>query len=444
MWGDQATRLSRRGFMALSTGSAAALAATAGAGQASGRAESVRSTARIVIMGAGAGGASMANRLARRLDGAQITVIDGRPEHWYQPGFTLIGAGLRRASYAITSTTGWLPQNIDFIADYVAEIDPEANHVTTAGGQRVPYDYLIVASGTMLDWDAIEGFDMGLVGPEHGISAHYASPAIAELSARALDHFTDTGGVGLFGRPATELKCAGAPVKMCFLAEDMATRKGTRDRTQFIFNAQTDNLFGLNVVHHRVRQFMEERDIGYRYSHVLKAIDPITKVATFQTPDGDVRSDYDFINIVPPQRAAPAIRAAGLSHPERWLDQGWLHVDPGTLRHMRYSNIFGLGDINGVIRGKTAASVKWHLPVVEDHLISELQGREGTHQFCGYTSCPLITRVGSALLIEFNYTENLHQSFPGIVSPLEELWISWAMKVFALRPTYNAMLRGLA
>ena len=440
MGGKHSLGMSRRGFMTMATGGAVALAASGGQSAA----QPVRSNARIVIMGAGAGGASMANRLVRRLEGAQITVIDGRAEHWYQPGFTLIGAGLRPAGYAVTKTTDWLPQGIDFIADYVTEIDPDAHRVTTRGGQRIDYDYLIVASGTVLDWDAIEGFDMALVGPEHGISAHYASPEIAELSARALDRFTDMGGVGLFGRPATELKCAGAPVKMCFLAEDMADRKGTRERAQFIFNAQTDNLFGLGVVHHRVRQFMEERDIGYRFSHVLKAIDPATKVATFATPQGDVRTDYDFINVVPPQRAAPAIREAGLSDPERWVDQGWLHVDRNTLRHMRYPNIFGLGDINGVPRGKTAASVKWHLPVVEDHLIADMQGLEGTRQFCGYTSCPLITRVGRALLVEFNFTENLHQSFPGIVSPLEELWISWAMKVFALRPTYNAMLRGLA
>lgn len=430
----------RRGFMTMAAGGAAALAASSQTAQA----QTVRSNARIVIMGGGAGGASMANRLVRRLDGARITVIEGRAQHWYQPGFTLIGAGLRKAGYAITNTTDWLPRNIDFIADYVAQIDPVSNSVTTRGGRRIDYDYLIIACGTVQDHAAIEGFDLSLVGPEHGISAHYASPELAERSARAFERFTDEGGVGLFGRPATDLKCAGAPVKMCFLAEDIATRKGRRDRAQYIFNAQTNNLFGLPVVHHRVRQFFEERDIAYRYSHVLKAIDASAKVATFETPDGDVRTDYDFINVVSPQRAPQPIRDAGLSHPERWIDQGWLHVNRETLRHMTYSNIFGVGDIIAVPRGKTAASVKWHLPVVEDHLIAEIQGREGSRTFDGYTSCPLITRVGRALLIEFNFTENLHQSFPGVVSPLDELWVSWAMKVFALKPTYNAMLRGVA
>ncbi len=429
----------RRGFLGLAAGGAA-LATTAPAVQSS----TVRTSARIVILGAGAGGASIANRLANRLDGAQITILDGRQQHWYQPGFTLVAAGLRPASYATSGTGDWLPRSVTWVQEYAAEIDPEANVVTTTGGQRLPYDYLIVSTGLELDWDAIEGFDMALVGPEHGISAHYASPEMAEVSWRALDKFTDEGGMGLFGRPATEMKCAGAPVKICFLAEDIATRKGNRDRTQFIYNAQTTNLFGVPVVHHRVTQFMHERDIAYRYNHVLTAIDPGSKVATYATPDGDVQTEYDFINVVPPQRAPQVVRESGLAHPEMWLDQGWIDVDRGTLRHLRYANIFGIGDINGVPRGKTAASVKWHLPVVEDHLISEIQGREGTQIFNGYTSCPLITRIGRALLVEFNYGPDLQPSFPGVVSPLDELWVSWAMKVFALKPTYNAMLRGVA
>ena len=430
---------SRRGFLGLAAGGLAMAAAVPPA-----QADRVRTRAKIVILGAGAGGIAIANRLVERLDGAEITVVDGKTEHWYQPGFTLIAAGLRPGSYAQSRNADWMPRGVTWVQEYAAGIDPEANVVTTTGGQRLPYDYLIVSTGLSLDWDAIEGFDMSLVGPEHGISAHYASPELAETSWRALDRFTDEGGVGLFGRPATEMKCAGAPVKICFLAEDIATRKGNRDRTQFIYNAQADNLFGVPVVHHRVAQFMSERDIAWRYRHVLKAIDPGRKVATYDTPDGDVQTEYDFINVVPPQRAPQVIRESGLSHTEMWLDQGWIEVDRGTLRHLRYANVFGIGDINGVPRGKTAASVKWHLPVVEDHLVSEIAGREGTQIFNGYTSCPLITRIGRALLIEFNYSPNLQLSFPGVVSPLDELWISWAMKVFALKPTYNAMLRGVA
>jgi len=428
----------RRGFLGLAAGGAA-LAATGTAAQA----QRVRTSARIVILGAGAGGASFANRMAARLEGATITVIDGRQQHWYQPGFTLIAAGLKPASYVVSGTGHWLPSGVNWVQEYAAEIDPDANRVTTTGGQRFDYDYLIVATGLTLDWDAIEGFSLDLVG-QNGVSAHYAGPDYAELSWRALDRFTDTGGVGLFGRPATEMKCAGAPLKIAMIAEDIATRKGTRAGTQIIYNAHNPSLFGVPIVHHRVRQIFDERGIEVRSSHVLKALDASRKLATYETPDGDVETGYDFINVIPPQRAPQVVRDSGLSWADRWVDQGWIEVDRETLRHARYPNVFGIGDINGVPKGKTAASVKWHQPVVEDHLVSELQGREGTRSFNGYTSCPMITRIGRAMLIEFDYNDNLVPSFPGVIAPLEELWISWLMKEVALKPTYNAMLRGLA
>ena len=431
---------SRRGFMGLATAGGAALAF--GAGQA--QAAKQRTNARILILGAGAGGAAIANRLSDRLDGAQITILDGRAQHWYQPGFTLIAAGLRTANYANSSTAQWLPRDITFINEYAAELDPDANRVTTTGGQRIEYDYLIVATGLVLDWDAIEGFDLSMVGPETGISAHYASPELAEKSWHALDRFTNEGGVGLFGRPATEMKCAGAPLKLTMLAEDIATTKGNRDRVELIYNAQAQNLFGVPIVDHRVRQIFTDRNIAYRWQHVLKAVDAGAKTATYATPDGDVTTAWDFINVIPPQRAPQVVRDSGLSWADRWTDQGWIEVDPQTLRHRRYANVFGIGDINGVPKGKTAASVKWHQPVVEDHLISELAGREGTRVFDGYTSCPMITRIGRAMLIEFDYNDRLVPSFPGLIAPLEELWISWLMKEVALKATYNAMLRGRA
>ena len=428
----------RRGFLGLAAGSAA-LATSGGAVQA----QRLRSSARIVIVGAGAGGTAIANRLSQRLDGATITIVDGRQQHWYQPGFTLIAAGLKPARYSISQTGDWLGEGVEWIPEHAAAIDPEANAVTTVSGRRLPYDFLIVATGLSLDWDAIEGFDLSMVG-QNGISAHYAGPDYAELSWRELDRFTDRGGVGLFGRPATEMKCAGAPLKITMLAEDIATRKGTRPNVEIVYNANNQSLFGVPIVHHRVRQIFGERGITVRNEHVLKAIDPQRKVATYATPNGDVETGYDFINVIPPQRAPEVVRNSGLSWADRWTDQGWIEVDRQTLRHIRYPNVFGIGDINGVPKGKTAASVKWHLPVIEDHLVSEIQGRQGTRIFNGYTSCPMITRIGRAMLIEFDYNDNLVPSFPGVIAPLEELWISWLMKEIALKPTYNAMLRGLA
>jgi sulfide:quinone oxidoreductase len=430
---------SRRAFMGLAAGGAAlAMSGTAA------KAAKVRTSARILILGAGAGGAAMANRLSDRLEGAQITVLDGRAQHWYQPGFTLIAAGLQKADYAISKTEQWLPRNITFISEYAAELDPEARRVTTVSGTKIEYDYLIVATGLVLDWDAVEGFNLDMVGPDTGISAHYAGPEYAEKSWHAMDRFTSEGGVGVFGRPATEMKCAGAPLKLTFLAEDIATTKGNRGKCEFIYNAPSPVLFGVPIVHHKVRSLFDARGIQVNYKWVLKSIDASARTATYEGENFEETISWDFINIIPPQRAPQVIRDSGLSWADKWTDQGWIEVDQQTLRHARYRNVFGIGDINGVPKGKTAASVKWHVPVIEDHLVSEIAGKEGSATFNGYTSCPLITRIGRAMLIEFDYKDNLVPSFPGVIAPLEELWTSWLMKEVALKPTYNAMLRGLA
>jgi sulfide:quinone oxidoreductase len=126
------------------------------------------------------------------------------------------------------------------------------------------------------------------------------------------------------------------------------------------------------------------------------------------------------------------------------VDEGWMEVEKATLRHKRFPNVFGIGDIAGVPKGKTAASVKWQVPVAVDHLVASIQGRTSTAAYEGYTSCPLITQLGRAMLVEFDYENNLVPSFPGVIAPLEELWVTWVIKTIGLKPTYLAMLRGNA
>jgi sulfide:quinone oxidoreductase len=139
----------------------------------------------IVVIGAGAAGTALASRLIERLEGAQITVLDGRAEHFYQPGLSLVAAGLKPAAYTLSRTTDWLPRGVTLIAEPAAAIDPVAKTVATAGGQTLSYDFLVVAPGLALDHEAIEGFSLDLVG-KNGIGALYAGPDYAS--------FEDLGG----------------------------------------------------------------------------------------------------------------------------------------------------------------------------------------------------------------------------------------------------------
>lgn len=432
-------KIPRRSFLGGSALGALALSMTAEATNAA----RISTKARIVIIGAGAAGTALVNRLVNRLDGASITIIDGRKQHLYQPGLSLVAAGLKPASYTISQTEDWLPKDISYVDEAAAAIDPVAKMVSTQSGKNVAYDFLVVAPGLVLDHDAIDGFSLDLVG-KNGIGALYAGPQYAAKTWEAASKFTQEGGKGVFTRPATEMKCAGAPLKHAFLIDDIASRNVGRGKFEIIYAAHSKSLFGVPIVSEKIRMLFDNRGITPVYSNVLKAVDPGKRVATFTTPSGDQEMDYDYLHVVPPQRAPDVIRQSGLSWADKWIGQGWVECDKETLQHLRYPEIFALGDVAGVPKGKTAASVKWQVPVVEDHLVAAIEDKEGTLIYNGYTSCPLVTRVGRAMLIEFDYKNNLTPSFPGVIAPLEELWISWLMKEVALKATYNAMLRGKA
>ena len=434
-------RLDRRSFLKLGAAGAGTLLLLPDSASA---APKVKTAARIVIAGAGAAGLTAAAQLAQRLEGAQITLVDARKAHFYQPGFTLVAGGIKPASYVVSSTRDYVPSGVELIEEAVAEIDPEGRKVVTATGKPVPYDYLIVATGLRLDYAAIEGMDVEQIG-NNGLGSIYHSPEKAAATWQAMSKFADSGGVGVFLRPGTEMKCAGAPLKYTFLTDDHLRRRGNRGKAEIIYNANNKVLFSVPIVHEKVRMLFEERDIRMNYERTLAAIDLGKRIATFKTAEGPVELQYDFINVIPPMRAADAVRNSPLPWQEgNWAADGWIEVDKHTLCHKRFDNVFAVGDVAGVPKGKTAASVKWQVPVAVDHLVAQIEGRESQAHYGGYTSCPLITRLGQAMLIEFDYKDNLVPSFPGIIAPLEELWISWVMKTMALKPTYISMLHGRA
>jgi sulfide:quinone oxidoreductase len=307
----------------------------------------------------------------------------------------------------------------------------------------IPYDFLVVASGLELDYTDIEGMDASLIG-QHGIGSVYASPEGALATWQAMQRFVETGGVGLFGRPPGGMKCAGAPLKMTLLAAHRLNEAGRRGSAELVYNAHNDGLFAVPPVDKKVRELFAEQQIGVNYSHVLSAVDPGARTATFDTPEGPVTLDYDFIHVVPPMSPPDALSESPLAwQGGSFAAKGWLEVDQYTLRHPRYPNVVGIGDVNGVPKGKTAASVKAQAPVATNNLVRTIQDKEPDARYNGYTSCPLITKVGQAMLVEFDYEGNLIPSFP-FLDPLKASWAPWLLEEVMLKPAYQAVLRGRA
>ncbi|MDP3606781.1 MAG: FAD/NAD(P)-binding oxidoreductase, partial [Polaromonas sp.] len=231
--------------------------------------------------------------------------------------------------------------------------------------------------------------------------------------------------------------------KMTFMLRDRLLKAGTLETSKISFQSALGNVFGVKVVNDNVLERWKALGIGVEFSRKLAAIDIGARRATFSSPDGGTREvPYDFIHVVPPMRAPDVVKNSDLA----WKDGafaagGWLEVDKSTLQHRRFPNVFGIGDINGTPRGKTAATVKKSAPLVAHNLVEVIAGRQAREAFDGYTSCPLITREGSAMLIEFDYDGRLTPTLP-MIDPLQDSFFAWLMKVRLLKPAYMAVLKG--
>lgn len=400
------------------------------------------SRARILIAGAGLGGIALANRLHSLLPDAGITILDSRPEHYYQPGYTLIATGVWRRGQVVDPVAPLLPRGAEWITEMAAEFDPEANSVTTSSGRKISYDFLVVATGLHLDYAAIEGMDPTAIGRD-GLGSVYYGPDGAAATWQAMAAFRDKGGEAIMTLPATPLKCAGAPLKTTFMLRDRLLKAGTLGKSQVHFYSALKNVFSVPLINEDVLRRWRELDVAVSFEHKLVAIDIGARRARFATPDGgSVEQAYDFIHVVPPMRAPDAVKNSPLAWQEGPMaGGGWLEVDKETLQHKRYPNVFGVGDINGTPRGKTAATVKKSAPIVAANLAEVIAGRAPLQKFDGYTSCPLIVREGSALLIEFDYEGRLTPSLP-MIEPMQESWFAWLMKTQLLKPAYMAVLKG--
>ena len=431
--------LSRRDFLKLTGGLGAAMAV--GSAPAAAQA-GVSTSARIVVLGGGAAGLTMAARLRDLLDGAKITVVEPSEVHHYQPGWTLVAAGVYSVGDVTARNEHYIPSGVDWVKGHVAAIDPESQVVETREGEKLRYDFLVVATGLQLDYEAIDGFSREDIG-RNGVTSIYAGPEQARHAYEETLRFGERGGIARFTIPDTPLKCAGAPIKATLIADSLLRNEGMRGNTQLHYHTDEGALFSVERFDGLVRDIYAEREVPVETAGHLRAVDVDARRATFGDANGNTETvDYDYLHVVPPMRAHDFVREAELAVQDGALARGgWLEVDRHTLQHVRYPNVFGAGDVVATPIGKTASTVRSHGAVMPDNLVSVLQDREPKLSFDGYTSCPLITEVGQASLVEFDYSLEEVPTF-GFIDQGQPSWMWWRLKVHMIKPLYYNMLRG--
>ena len=393
----------------------------------------------IVIVGGGAAGIAVAASLLARKPGLDIAIIDPAQTHYYQPGWTMVGGGVFRPETTARPLASLLPRGVHWIQSAVAAFEPEQNAVVLDGCRVVKYQQLVVCPGLKLDWSGISGLTETL--GRNGVTSNYRydlAPYTWELvqSLRS--------GKALFTQPPMPIKCAGAPQKAMYLSADHWRRSSVLKNINIEFYNAGAVLFGVADYVPALMTYVERYGIDLNFTHTLVSIDGPAHTATFSKalPDGrkeTVVREFDMIHVVPPQRAPDFVRASPLADAAGWID-----VDPATLRHKKFENIYALGDAGNTTNAKTAAAARKQAPVVAHNLLAARGSLKGTAKYDGYGSCPLTVERGKIVLAEFLYGGKVAPSFPKwLIDGTKPSRLAWLLKERMLPPLYwEAMLKG--
>ncbi|WP_322039262.1 TIGR01244 family sulfur transferase [Burkholderia diffusa] len=393
----------------------------------------------IVIVGAGAAGVAVASSLLARDASLDIAVIDPAETHYYQPGWTMVGAGVFRPDTTARRIVDLLPRGVKWIQAAVAGFEPDAHTVVLDGCRRIGYRKLIVCPGLKLDWHAIDGLAETL--GRNGVTSNYRYD-LAPYTWELVQAFR--GGNALFTQPPMPIKCAGAPQKAMYLSCDHWRRTGRLGAANVEFLNAGAALFGVADYVPALMEYVKSYDIALSFGHNLVAIDGSARRATFRRalPDGGtetVERAFDMIHVVPPQKAPDFVRASPLADAAGWID-----VDPATLRHKQFADIFALGDVTNTTNAKTAAAARKQAPVVAHNVLASLGRAHGDAAYDGYGSCPLTVERGKIVLAEFLYGGKVAPTFPAwLIDGRRPSRLAWLLKERLLPPLYwKAMLKG--
>ena len=380
---------------------------------------------RILIVGGGSAGIMTAARLrnALSMDEAEITIVERKDTHVYQPGFTLIPFGLEDPENLVKPMKEVIPPGCNFIQDEVVSFNFEGNYVETKDGRKLEYDYLILATGAKLVLEEIEGLAENL--GKNGVHTFYTLEGALKLK-EAIEKFE--GGDFVVVQAPIPFKCPGAPIKFTLLAEDYFRRKAIRNNVNITCTSALPAIFSREPYASKLDEMFKARKITAKGGFTPSQIDVENKVIT--SWEGE-ELHFDLLVVVPPNEGEPIYEETDIADATNFV-----MADKHKLQLEKYPNVFVIGDCANYPTSKTASGARKQAEVLANNLVAIIRGKEPKYKYTGHIICPIITRFGKAMFAEFDYEKS--------ISPAEEMWSNWLIKVYMLRPLYwSYMLRGL-
>ncbi|KAI1136876.1 FAD/NAD(P)-binding domain-containing protein [Hypoxylon sp. FL0543] len=373
---------------------------------------------RVVIVGGGTAGVTVAAQLQQtpEFENKDIAILDPAQTHHYQPGWTLVGSGLKGLENMHRPMSTVIPKGVKHYPLRVSTFDPENNAVKTSEGVDVSYDYLIVAPGLETNFAGVSGLEQALQDPTSQVSSIYSEKTVEQVW-RNIQSFKK--GQAIFTQPAGVIKCAGAPQKIMWMALSQWKRDGVRDNINITFATGAPTMFAVPKYSQALDELRKQRNVEGLFQHNLVKVDPKNKVATFKKlaegSDGAlVEREFGFLHVVPPQKPWDWVAKSKLADAAGWVD-----VDKSTTQHTKFKNVFSLGDASSLPNSKTAAAITSQAPVLIDNLLAVMKGKEPKASYDGYASCPLLTGHNELMLCEFKYGGVPKETFANILGGQE-------------------------
>ncbi|XP_075973598.1 sulfide quinone oxidoreductase [Anticarsia gemmatalis] len=372
-------------------------------------ANSATHSCKLLVIGGGSGGCTVAAKFARRLKAKDsVIVLEPSKDHYYQPLFTLVGAGAVSLESTRRDARAVLPTRAKWIQDSACKIDPEANCVHTNDGHVINYEYVVIATGLVMDYNQVPGMWEALEDKNSGVSSIYTT-AHCEKTWSDIRDFK--GGEALFTFPKCTIKCPGAPQKIAYLADSYFTKSNVRSKTHITYTTCTPAIFGVKKYSDALEKVAARKNIDVHCKTVLKEIKHDTKEAVFHLCDDEDNTTtrpYDLLHVVPHMCTPSVIRCN-----EQLRDKdGYLDVDKFTLQHTKFPNVYGIGDCTNTPNSKTGAAVAKQCYVLEHNLLSTMKNDSPKEKYDGYGACPLLTSYNTCILAEFLYGGVVHETFP--------------------------------
>jgi sulfide:quinone oxidoreductase len=391
----------------------------------------------VLIVGGGTAGITVAAILRRRSPAIEIAIIEPQQEHYYQPCLTLVGAGVYPLAKTHRPEQSVIPPGVTWVRAAAKSFEPESNTVRLSDGAALTYDYLVVCTGVKLDWGKIEGLADTL--GRNGVCSNY-SPSTVSYTWECAQKLK-AGDKIVCTQPPMPFKCPGAPQKIIYLIADRLRRRGILKDCKLDFYTHAPAIFGVAYYARALVKVAARYGIGVHYQQNLVAVDGATKTATFENVGDNRKGEreivkFDLLHVSPPQSPHEEIKSSPLANAAGWVD-----VNQNTMQHVRYPNIYSLGDVCSTPNSKTAAAVRKQAPVVADEIASAVAGKLVPGAYDGYASCPLTTAIGKTILAEFIYGGKVTPTLP--LNPSKERWIGWWIKLTGLPLMYwHYMLKG--